>query len=171
MSMAAAIVGAGESQFGRSVDRPIAKLVLDACRNALADAGVTASDIDGVIAAGAYPGPDEVSVALGIDRMYTAAPGIPAGAGPLAAVETARAAVESGRATTVLVYYGYAGSKPGGPYGFHAQDPVKASVEMPFAGTANPCISRRGRSATATPTGSTPIPSARSRSRTGSGRR
>ncbi|MGX6509228.1 thiolase family protein [Rhodococcus sp. SJ-2] len=135
---AAVIVGAGESQFGRSVDRPIAKLVLDACRNALDDAGLTAPDIDGVVAAGAYPGPDEVSVALGIDRRYTAAPGIPAGAGPLAAVETARAAVESGRATSVLVYYGYAGSKPGGPYGFHAQDPVKASLEMPFGWYGQP---------------------------------
>ncbi|MEE2056967.1 thiolase family protein [Rhodococcus artemisiae] len=135
---AAAIVGAGESQFGRSVDRPITKLVLDACRGALDDAGLTASDIDGVVPAGTYPGPDEVSVALGIDRTYTAAPGIPAGAGPLAAVETARAAVESGRASTVLVYYGYAGSKPGGPYGFHAQDPVKASLEMPFGWYGQP---------------------------------
>ncbi|MGA4689082.1 MAG: thiolase family protein [Rhodococcus sp. (in: high G+C Gram-positive bacteria)] len=135
---AAAITGIGESQFGRSVDRPLARLVLDACRAALDDAGLTASEIDGVVAAGAYPGPDEVSVALGIDRTYTASPGIPAGAGPLAAVETARAAVESGRASTVLVYYGYAGSKPGGPYGFHAQDPVKASLEMPFGWYGQP---------------------------------
>lgn len=135
---AAAIAGVGESEFGRSIDRPLARLVIDACRTAIADAGLTAADIDGIVTAAAHPGPDDVAVALGVTRSFTGAPGIPAGAGPLAAVEIARAAVESGRATTVLVYYGYAGSKPGGPYGFHAQDPVKASYEMPFGWYGQP---------------------------------
>ncbi|MDV2478390.1 thiolase family protein [Rhodococcus zopfii] len=134
----AAIAGVGESAFGRSLDRPIAHLVTDACRAALADAGIAPVDVDGVVAAAAHPGPDDICAALGITRTFTAAPGIPAGAGPLAAVDIACAAVESGRATTVLVYYGYAGSKPGGPYGFHAQDPVKASYEMPFGWYGQP---------------------------------
>ncbi|MFF0817834.1 thiolase family protein [Rhodococcus sp. NPDC003318] len=138
MTVSAAVVGVGESEFGRSVDRPLDRLVVDACRAALADAGLTAADVDGVVATTSWPGPDTVSQALGIARDHTAAPGIPAGAGPVAGVEAARLAVESGRASVVLVYYGYAGSKPGGPYSFHAHDPVKASLEMPFGWYGQP---------------------------------
>ncbi|MGW5075901.1 thiolase family protein [Rhodococcus sp. NPDC004095] len=134
----AVLAGVGESEFGRSVDRRIDRLVIDACRAALDDAGLTAADVDGVISAGSWPGPDDVAEALGIARDYTAAPGIPAGAGPLAAIDLARTAVESGRAAVVLVYYGYAGSKPGGPYAFHAHDPVKAGLEMPFGWYGQP---------------------------------
>lgn len=134
----AVLVGVGESEFGRSVPRPLDRLVLDACRAALADAGLTAEDVDGMVSVAPWPGPDAVAEALGVQRDYTAAPGIPAGAGPLAAVDIARTAVESGRATVVLVYYGYAGSKPGGPYSFHAHDPVKASLEMPFGWYGQP---------------------------------
>jgi acetyl-CoA acetyltransferase len=138
IGVTAAVAGVGESEFGRSVDRPLDRLVIDACRAALADAGLAASDVDGVVATAPWPGPDTVSQALGIQRDHTASPGIPAGAGPVAAIEAARLAVESGRASTVLVYYGYAGSKPGGPYAFHAHDPVKASLEMPFGWFGQP---------------------------------
>jgi acetyl-CoA acetyltransferase len=41
-------------------------------------------------------------------------------------------------AETVLVYYGFKGSRPGGPYAFHAEDPIKAALEMPFGWYGQP---------------------------------
>lgn len=133
-----AVVGVGESEFGRGLNCSVDALVIEASRAAMCDAGLTADDIDGVIPAGSAFNADEIATALGVDRKFTASPGIPAGAGPLAAVALARTVIEAGQAETVLVYYGYMGSKPGGPYGYHARDPIKASLEMPFGWYGQP---------------------------------
>jgi acetyl-CoA acetyltransferase len=51
---AAAISGAGQSEIGRRLDRDPLELTLDACLAAIADAGLTRDDIDGL---STYPGP------------------------------------------------------------------------------------------------------------------
>src|SRR5262245_5787963 len=53
-----AIVGVGQSAFGRRLQRPVGALAVDACLAAIADAGLTSSDIDGLATfpEGAGPG-------------------------------------------------------------------------------------------------------------------
>jgi acetyl-CoA acetyltransferase len=133
-----AIVGVGETEFARRLDRSLDELVVDACRRAIADAGLKPSEIDGFVPAEGHPSPDDIAAALGGTRGFTANPGYVPGSCSVAAVRTAQLAIEAGLAETVLVYYGFKGSKPGGPYAFHAEDPVKAGLEMPFGWYGQP---------------------------------
>jgi len=52
-----AIVGVGQSEFGRRLERPIGALAVDASLAAIADAGLTLADIDGVATFPEGPGP------------------------------------------------------------------------------------------------------------------
>jgi acetyl-CoA acetyltransferase len=133
-----AIVGVGETQYRRRSERPLGELIVEATRTAIADAGLDPSEIDGYIPATASPAADEMAAVLGAARRFTAPPGYVAGAGTVGAVEQAQLAIGAGLADTVLVYYGYQGSKAGGPYAFHAEDPVKANLEMPFGWYGQP---------------------------------
>jgi acetyl-CoA acetyltransferase len=128
-----AIVGVGESSFARRLDASLEQLVTEASRRAIADAGLTPGEIDGFVpAASAHPPADDLAAALGSQRAFTAAPGYTPGSGSVAALRTARLAIGAGLARHVLVYSGFKGSRAGGPYSFHAEDPIKAALEMPF---------------------------------------
>jgi acetyl-CoA acetyltransferase len=133
-----AIVGVGETEFARRLDQSYETLVLQASRRAIADSGLDPSDIDGFVPVHGEPPADDIALALGAKRAFTAGAGYTPGAGSVGAVHTARLAIEAGLADNVLVYYGFKGSRPGGPYAFHAADPVKASVEMPFGWYGQP---------------------------------
>lgn len=50
-----AVVGLGHSKVYRRADEPLGKLAVDAARAAIVDAGLKASDIDGVVTAPAHP--------------------------------------------------------------------------------------------------------------------
>jgi acetyl-CoA acetyltransferase len=52
-----AIVGVGHSELGRKLDRPIGALAVDAALTAIADAGLTVKDIDGLATYPQGPGP------------------------------------------------------------------------------------------------------------------
>jgi acetyl-CoA acetyltransferase len=56
-----AIVGVGHSALGRRLERPLGLLAMDASRGAVADAGLTLGDIDGVATFPLYPGGNEVA--------------------------------------------------------------------------------------------------------------
>jgi acetyl-CoA acetyltransferase len=56
---AVAVVGVGHSEVGRRLERPLGLLALDAARKALADASLTADDVDGVATFPMYPGGNE----------------------------------------------------------------------------------------------------------------
>lgn len=133
-----AIVGVGETEFARRLDRPFGELVVEASRRAVADAGLRPSDIDGFVPVYGGPPADDVARAIGSRRSFTAGPGLAPGAASVGSLLTAKMAIEAGLATNVLVYYGFNGSRPGGPYSFHAADPVKASLEMPFGWYGQP---------------------------------
>ena len=133
-----AIAGVGETEFARRLDRPFDGLVLEACRKAIDDAGLEPSDIDGYIPVRGGPPADDLAMALGASRRFTAGPGLTPGSGSVGSLQTARLAVAAGLADHVLVYFGYQGSRPGGPYAFHAEDPVKAALEMPFGWYGQP---------------------------------
>src|SRR5690606_23923868 len=63
-----AIVGVGTTGFARTSDRSALALALDASTKAIRDAGLTAADIDGVVAIAepGAPGPDKLATSLGL---------------------------------------------------------------------------------------------------------
>jgi len=134
--MTVAIVGVGEVEPAWKHDRPVLGLVVDATRRALADAGLSGADVDGIATEaetmhGARA--DEVGAAIGVhDRRFSAQSSI-AGAGVLAALQLAEVAIDAGLADVVVSYYGISlSTQVGGPYNVHAEDPAKAALEMPF---------------------------------------
>jgi acetyl-CoA acetyltransferase len=127
-----AIVGVGESTLGRKVDRALDALLVDASRRAIADSGLAPSRIDGIIMHVKQPPLDEIALGAGITRSFSAINAYIPGAGPVAALVDAQSAIAAGRASAVLVVYGTRTSAPGGPYAYHAADPLKADLEMPM---------------------------------------
>jgi len=97
----AIISGIGISQVGRRLGIPGLDLTLEASREAIADAGLTPSDIDGIGTLGDVPRAD-VTAALGID-VPNRGSGFDTG-GLLTPVMSAMQAVARGDARHVLVY-------------------------------------------------------------------
>ncbi len=108
----AAITGIGQSDIGRRLDRDPMSLTVDACLNAIEDAGLTRDDIDGV---STYPGAGmqgapgftaggvtEVQEALRLNLNWFN--GGPETSGQLGSVITACAAVAAGLAKHVLCF-------------------------------------------------------------------
>jgi acetyl-CoA acetyltransferase len=118
-----AIVGIGET------------LLLEAARAALADAGLRAADVDGLVAPGlGYADLHELARTLGLGRQFFIAESHHAGPAVVSAPLVAALAIEAGLATTVLCVSGIAwGSERRGNVGEpHAQMPMKAAFELPF---------------------------------------
>jgi acetyl-CoA acetyltransferase len=106
--MDVAIAGAAETDaVGVLPDRSALGLHLEAARNALADAGLSTKDVDG-IASVADPGPVTVAHALGIEPAWIDGTGV-GGTSFLLHVRHAAAAVAAGLAHTVLVTHGESG--------------------------------------------------------------
>ncbi len=97
----AIISGLGISRIGRKTGIAGLDLTLESARLAIADAGLTPSDIDGISTMGETP-LAETAAALGIDPAYRGG-GFETG-GLLSPVMSAFLAVASGRARHVLVY-------------------------------------------------------------------
>ncbi|HLT15597.1 MAG TPA: hypothetical protein VK007_02750, partial [Acidimicrobiales bacterium] len=66
----AILSGVGISRIGRRLGVPPLELTVEAARQAIADAGLTAADVDGVATMGDTPHA-EASAALGIEARYT----------------------------------------------------------------------------------------------------
>ncbi len=97
----AIISGIGISRIGRRTGIPGLELTSEASTAAIADAGLTATDIDGMATIGDTP-LDEAGQALGIEASYRGG-GFNTG-GLLSPVMSAFLAVAEGRARHVLVY-------------------------------------------------------------------
>lgn len=130
-----AIVGAAETtELGTITDLTPVELHLDAARNALADAGLTAADIDGVACAGVSP--IEISFGLGITPTWVDGTMV-GGSSFMLHVRHAVAALEAGMATCVLITHGESGrSRVGGMLGGR-RSPLIEQFEWPF-GVAGP---------------------------------
>lgn len=127
-----AIVGVGQTEYLRSHKSGLEALVVEASRHAIADSGLRPDEIDGIVLPVGQPAADLVMAGCGITkRAYTAINAYIPGAGPVAALIEAQMAIDAGRARAVLIAYGTKTSVPGGPYGYHAEDPLKADLEMP----------------------------------------
>jgi len=105
--MTVAIVGAAETtELGKIPDMSQIQLHADAALNAFADAGIRASDIDGVATAGESP----VNIAhyLGIAPRWVDGSSV-GGCSFMLHVRHAAAAIEAGYADTVLITHGESG--------------------------------------------------------------
>ena len=106
-----AITGIGQSEIGRPSSKSAMRLTAEACLEAIADAGLSPKDIDGVTA---WPGDNSngdsfspvgslaVKTALGLDVNWFG--GGYEGPGPLTGVINAALAIGSGLARNVLVF-------------------------------------------------------------------
>ena len=107
----AAIVGIGQSEFSRPKSGGKSSLVLqlDATQAALADAGLRAKDIDGILPFPNLCTAEELAANLGIENLRFAVTVQMGGAAPVASLAVAAMAVSAGVAKHVLIPAGWNG--------------------------------------------------------------
>jgi acetyl-CoA acetyltransferase len=131
------IAGAAETdEIGRLPDKSTLQLHLEAAVNAVADAGLTMRDIDGLATVSA-PGPVQVAHALGITPTYLDGTGV-GGTSFLLHVRHAAAAIRAGYARTVLITHGESGRSRVGAAPFpRGGSSIPGQFEAPY-GTMGP---------------------------------
>jgi acetyl-CoA acetyltransferase len=133
------IIGAAETErLGKIPELSTIELHADSARRAVADAGMTMADIDGVATAGLSP----VSVAqyLGIAPSYVDGTSI-GGCSFLVHVRHAVAAIAAGHATNVLITHGESGRSRVGapPRSWDASSP-QGQFELPYGPSGPPTM-------------------------------
>ncbi|MGK0168961.1 MAG: acetyl-CoA acetyltransferase [Gammaproteobacteria bacterium] len=137
-----AIAGIGETPAVRRSSKDVRELTVDAVLEALDDAGIAPSEVDGIITdtvvmPTSVPR-DYIAAQLGMTVRYDAALSY-GGASIVSAPMLAEQAIRSGRANVVVVYFGVDwGTRSSGPYGFHNIYPAKLEFEKPYGFNAQP---------------------------------
>jgi acetyl-CoA acetyltransferase len=131
------IAGAAETNaVGRLPDYSTLQLHIEAAVNAVADAGLTMRDIDGIATVNS-PGPMQVAHALGITPSWMDGTAV-GGTSFLLHVRHAAAAIRAGYARTVLITHGESGrSRVGASPWPRGGSSIPGQFEAPF-GTAGP---------------------------------
>jgi acetyl-CoA acetyltransferase len=130
-----ALVGVGETRYQRRSNRPLMAMMLEAAEAALADAGLDAAAVDGLVLPGMeYAGIHEFARTLGLSGQFFAAESFNASTAVVSSLLLAAMAVETGVASTVLCCQGVDwGSERRGNVGQpHAEMRMKAGFEIPF---------------------------------------
>jgi len=102
-----AIVGIGRTAYTRRSGRTTAAMAAEACRAAVADAGLTLADVDGMVcfqAASDSAGPLVVSQAMGVPELAWNVDVAGGGNVVASVMATASAALEAGLCRAVLIY-------------------------------------------------------------------
>ncbi|MCU4186667.1 hypothetical protein K6U06_20045 [Acidiferrimicrobium sp. IK] len=104
--MSTAIVGIGRTVYSKSSGRTTLAMAIDACRQAIADAGLSIGDVDGICTYMAMDSAQPIDVAWGLGRDEMSWANGMYGGGNLVAdqIATASAVIEAGLCKTVLVY-------------------------------------------------------------------
>ncbi|MBS0360949.1 MAG: thiolase [Proteobacteria bacterium] len=134
-----AVVGAAETtQMGKIPDVSVIGLHADAALNAMADAGLKPSDIDGVATAGISP--VELAHYMGIKPTYADGTQV-GGCSFMLHVRHAAAAINEGLCKTVLITHGESGRSRVGAGGF-ARSPssLMGQFEMPYGPMGPPTM-------------------------------
>lgn len=139
MQKSVAVVGAAETtKMGKIPDVSVIGLHADAALNAMADAGLKPTDIDGVACAGISP--VELAQYLGITPTYADGTSV-GGCSFMLHVRHAAAAINAGLCTTVLITHGESGRSRVGVGGFgRAASSLMGQFEMPYGVTAPPTM-------------------------------
>jgi acetyl-CoA acetyltransferase len=134
-----AVVGAAETtRLGKIPDLTALGLHADAALNALADAGLKLSDIDGVATAGENP--TQVAKYLGITPTWVDGTSV-GGCSFMLHVRHAAAAIEAGLCSTVLITHGESGrSRVGAPNFPRQASSWSGQFEVPFGVTSPPTM-------------------------------
>ena len=134
-----AVVGAAETtKMGKIPDVSVIGLHADAALNAMADAGLTPADIDGVATAGISP--VELAHYLGIKPTYADGTSV-GGCSFMLHVRHAAAAINAGLAKTILITHGESGRSRVGAGGFgRAPSSLMGQFEMPFGPVGPPTM-------------------------------
>lgn len=134
-----AVVGAAETtKMGKIPDVSVIGLHADAALNAMADAGLKPTDIDGVACAGISP--VELAQYLGITPTYADGTSV-GGCSFMLHVRHAAAAINEGLCTTVLITHGESGRSRVGVGGFgRAASSLMGQFEMPYGVTSPPTM-------------------------------
>ena len=131
--MTVAIVGASETtELGRIPGLSQLQLHADAALNAMADAKIKPSDIDGVATAGASP--TEIAHYLGLEPRWADGTSV-GGCSFMLHVRHAVAAIEAGHCSTVLITHGESGRSGvgrGGFFGGGGGASLAGQFEMPY---------------------------------------
>jgi len=134
-----AVVGAAETtRLGKIPDMSVIGLHADAALNALADARLKASDIDGVATAGENP--TAIAHYLGITPTWVDGTSV-GGCSFMLHVRHAAAAINEGLCKTVLITHGESGRSRVGSGGFgRAPSSLMGQFEVPFGVTSPPTM-------------------------------
>ncbi len=126
-----AIVGVAESdEIGRVPDKPAIMLHAEAARGALAEAGLTKDDVDGLFSAGIST--LELGEYMGIEPKVTDTTAV-GGSSFVIHIAHAASAIATGRCEVALVTHGESGrSRVGMPAFAQGRDSLRGQFESPF---------------------------------------